>query len=361
MRIPRVRLFSLVAVALAVLTGAPASSTPELQRATDRLVATSGIPGVITLVEQNGRRTVAASGLADIARRQKIRTGDRFWIGSVTKTFMAVVVMQLVDEGRISLDDTVHELLPGVVRDGRKIRVRHLLSHTSGIPEYMGLQPFTSAVGANPRVIIPARRLIASAAKLPLEFEPGSQAAYSNTNYLVVGEILMRLTGQSLGRLLRERVSDPLGLRSTAFESARRTLSDRQIHGYDVSGLKPRDVSLHRLGGPWADGALVSSVRDLAVFMGAVLRGKLVPPKLAAQMRTVIDVPGSHGQGLGLFELRSPCGRKYYGNTGGTPGYATFVAGSRDARRLVVIADNGISQDALQAMGKYLDKLLCPG
>ena len=104
----------------------------------------------------------------------------------------------------------------------------------------------------------------------------------------------------------------------------------------------------------------MSSVRDLAVFMGALLRGKLVSPRLATQMRTVIDVPGSHGQGMGLFELRSPCGRTYYGHTGGTPGYATFVAGSRDARRIVVISVNGISQDALQAMGLYLDKLLCP-
>ena len=107
------RLFPIVVVAFAVLTSAAASSTPALQRATDRLVATSDIPGVITLVEQDGRRTLAAAGLADIARRQKIRTGDRFWIGSVTKSFMAAVVMKLVDEGRLSLDDTVEKLLPG--------------------------------------------------------------------------------------------------------------------------------------------------------------------------------------------------------------------------------------------------------
>jgi hypothetical protein len=75
---------------------------------------------------------------------------------------------------------------------------------------------------------------------------------------------------------------------------------------------------------------------------------------------TIIDVPGSHGQGIGLFELQSPCGRKYYGHTGGTPGFATFVAGSRDGRRMIVIAVNDISQDALQSKGKYLDKLLCP-
>jgi D-alanyl-D-alanine carboxypeptidase len=355
-----VRLFSLAVVVLAVLTGAAASSTPGLQRAADRLVATSDIPGVITLLEQDGRRTLVAAGEADIAKHQKIRTGDRFWIGSVTKTFLAVVVMQLVDEGRISLDDTVEQLLPGRMREGRKVRLRHLLSHTSGIPEYMNIEPFVSAVRANPRVVIPARRLVTAATRLPLEFIPGSQASYSNTNYLVVGELLERLTRRPIARLLRERIFDPLNLRSTAFESGRGAVGGRNIHGYDVTGVRPRDVSRHRLAGPWADGALVSSVRDLAVFMGALLRGKIVPPRLAAQMRTVLDVPGSHGQGLGLFELRSPCGRPYYGNTGGTPGYATFVAGSRDARRIVVISVNGISPDALQAMGLYLDKLLCP-
>jgi D-alanyl-D-alanine carboxypeptidase len=354
------RLISMLVAVLCVLTGTAASSTPELQRAADRLVATSDIPGVITLLEQDGRRALAAAGEADVARRQKIHTGDRFWIGSVTKTFLAAVVMQLVDERRLSLDDTVEQLLPGRMREGRKVRLRHLLSHTSGIPEYMLIEPFLSAVRENPRVVIPARRFVTAATRLPLEFVPGSQAAYSNTNYLVVGEILERATRRPIARLLRERIIDPLNLRSTAFESGRATVGARDIHGYDVTGMRPRDVSLHRLGGPWADGALVSNAHDLAAFMGALLRGKLVPPRLAAQMRTVLDVPGSHGQGLGLFQLRSPCGRPYYGNTGGTPGYATFVAGTRDARRLVVISVNGISPSALQAMGRYLDKLLCP-
>ena len=263
MRIPHMRVLSALIGVLALVTGAAAATGPELQRGADRLVATSDIPGVIALVEQDGRRTVVASGVADIARRQKIRTDDRFWIGSVTKSFLAAVVMQLVGQGRLSLDDTVERRLPGRVREGRKIRLRHLLSHTSGIPEYMGLDPFASAVRANPRVVIPARRLLASAARLPLEFEPGSQAAYSNTNYLVVGEILMRLTGQSLGRLLRERIFHPLGMRSTAFESGRRALSDRQIHGYDVAGPKAVDVSLHRLAGR---GPTVRSCRTPATW-----------------------------------------------------------------------------------------------
>jgi CubicO group peptidase (beta-lactamase class C family) len=115
-----------------------------------------------------------------------------------------------------------------------------------------------------------------------LEFRPGSHASYSNTNYLVLAEILERVTRRSLARLLRERIFTPLGLRATAYESGRRLLGDDRLHGYDVHGTSPRDVSLHGLGGPWADGAIVSNARDLAVFFGALLRGRLVPARLVA-------------------------------------------------------------------------------
>ena len=139
----------------------------------------------------------------------------------------------------------------------------------------------------------------------------------------------------------------------------RRAVGGNRIRGYDVSGPRPLDVSLHRLGGPWADGALMSSAPDLAVFFGALLRGKLVPPELVALMTKPTKVPGSHGEGLGLYKLPSPCGRWYYGHAGGTPGYVTWAAGSRDARRIVVLAVNGISHGALQDLGRYLDGLLC--
>ena len=104
----------------------------------------------------------------------------------------------------------------------------------------------------------------------------------------------------------------------------------------------------------------MSNARDLAVFFGALLRGRLVPPALVAQMRTI--VPGSHGNGLGIFKLGSPCGRWFYGNTGGTPGYMTFAAGSQDGRRMFVFAVNGVDPRQMEAIaGRYLDDLLCRG
>ena len=350
------RLIAALAVAGVLLAGAASRTDNELQHAADRLIATSDIPAVITLVEQDGERTVVASGDAEIDRR-KARPDDRFWVGSVTKSFVATVVMQLVAEHKLGLEDRVSALLPGRVREGRRIRLRNLLNHTSGIPNYMGLEPWRSAVARNPRVVIPPRRLVSSAARLPLEFPPGSQASYSSTNYLVLAEILERVTGRSLATLLRTRIFEPLGLEATAYESGRRTLGDDQMHGYDASGSPPTDVSLHGLGGPWADGAIVSNAHDLAVFFVALLRGRLVPPRLVAEMTKV--VPGSHGEGMGLYKLPSPCGRWFYGHTGGTPGYVTFAAGSPDGRRFFVVAWNGVGPDAIHAVDKYLDDLIC--
>jgi D-alanyl-D-alanine carboxypeptidase len=101
----------------------------------------------------------------------------------------------------------------------------------------------------------------------------------------------------------------------------------------------------------------VSNAHDLAVFFGALLRGQLVPPDLLAQMQKV--VPGSHGEGMGLYRLPTLCGGWLYGHTGGTPGYVTFAAGSRDGRDFYVVDWNGVSQKAIQAMDEYLDDLLC--
>jgi D-alanyl-D-alanine carboxypeptidase len=352
------RLFTILALAGSLLLGAAqAASEPELQRAADELVATTEIPAVITLVEQDGQRVVVASGHAEVGGRLA-RPDDRFWIGSVTKTFVATAVMQLVAQHRLRLDDTVHRYLPGRLRAGRRIRIRHLLNHSSGLPEYMRYEPWSSTIARNPRAVIPARRLISSVAKLPLEYRPGSRATYSNTNYLVLGEILERVTDRRVASLLQRRIFTRLGLADTAFESARRPLPRDEMHGYDITVSPPRDVSLHRLGGPWADGAVVSNARDLAVFFGSLLRGELVPPALVAQMRKVF--PGSHGIGLGIFKLGSPCGRWFFGNTGGTPGYLTFAAGSRDGRRLFVFAVNGVDPSAMeQIAGGYLDNLLC--
>jgi D-alanyl-D-alanine carboxypeptidase len=350
------RLVALLALASTILVGAGSQSEPNLQDAADRLIETSDIPAVITLVEVDGHRTVVVAGDAEIGVR-KARPEDRFWVGSITKSFVAVVVMQLVDEGRLHLGDRVDALLPGRLRHGGRIRLANLLNHTSGLPEYMLLDPWRTAVARNPRVVISPGRLVSAAGRGPLGFPPGSQASYSNTNYLVLAEIVRRITGRPLVAAFRERIFTPLGLGATTYQPGRRIVTDDQLHGYDVDPIPPVDTSENTYGGPWADGGIVSNARDLAVFFGALLRGQLVVPRLLARMETI--VPRSHGEGMGLYRLNNPCGEFLYGHTGGTPGFVTFAAGSRDGRRLYVVDWSGVSTEAIAAMDEYLDDLLC--
>ena len=288
---------------LATLAAAPSQS--ELQDAADRVVVKSDIPAVVTLFEQDGVRHVAAAGLANVKTRRRAQPSDRTWVGSITKSFVAVAVMQLIAEGRLSLDDTVEKRLPGWVKQGRRV----------------------------------------------------SRAKYSNTNYVLLGEIVQRVTKKPLGRVLRERIFAPLGLRSTMYEPGARRLDAHQLHGYEVGGAGPRDVSWNTFGGLKPDGAVVSSARDLTVFFGALIRGRLVTKPLLAKMMTI--VPRSHGEGMGLYRLPSPCGRSYFGHTGGTPGYITFAAATRDGRRGVVVAINGVGTNAIEAMGHFVDDLIC--
>lgn len=322
------------------------------------MIRASEIPGVVATVVKNGRSTSAAAGFADLRARKRARPVDRFWIGSTTKTFVATVVLQLVGEGRLSLDDTVESRLPGLLKEGSRVRIRHLLGHRSGVPDYMRYEPWQSRVAANPRAIIPPVRLIASVAD-HLDFEPESSWEYSNTNYLILGELVERIEGAKIGTVLARRLFEPLGLRATAYESPGRGLRRGRMRGYELLGFgRPRDVTLHTLGGPWADGAIVSNARDLATFFGALLRGELLRPELLAEMKKV--APRSHGSGLGLFNLVSPCKpRTFFGNTGGTPGYMTFAAGSPDGRFLLVASVNGVGPSGIRAFGRLIDRLLC--
>ena len=254
-----------VLIAGAALVGTlgdgPSATEVALQESADRLIATSEIPGVITLVERDGDRNVVAAGDAVVGHRAA-RPEDRFWVGSVTKSFVAAVAMLLVAEGALRLDDRVSELLPGRLREGRRIRLRNLLDHTSGIPNYMDVDPWASSVASDPRITIPSRRLVSSVARLPLQFDPGSRASYSKTNTLVLAEILERTTGSQLTSLLEDRIFEPLGLDATTYDPGKRVVRDDQMHGYGLASSPPQDISTYGLGGPWADGGIVSSAHD---------------------------------------------------------------------------------------------------
>lgn len=199
-----------------------------------------------------------------------MRAGDRFRVGSITKTFVATVVLQLIGERTLALDDTVEHWLPGVVPNGRHITVRQLLSHTSGLFDYGGDRKFVAEAYRHPLKNWTPRQIVAIATAHKPRFAPKAGWSYSDTNYYALGLIVEAATGHSLALELRHRIIVPLRLRATSFPNAP-DINGRYAHGYFLRPLQ--DVSVGSPSVQWAAGALVSNADDLARFFRALLAG----------------------------------------------------------------------------------------
>jgi D-alanyl-D-alanine carboxypeptidase len=336
---------------------------PDLQR-TLEYVRSEGAPGVAALVRNRSGTWRGAAGSAVLNPRRPMRVGDRFRIASVTKTFVATVVLQLVGEGRLKLDDTVERRLPGALREGRRITVRQLLNHTSGIYNFTDDKRLYDRLARDIRLVVTPREAVSIADSRPLVFAPGTGWAYSNTGYQVLGLIIERVTGHPLGRVLAERIFEPLRLTATSFE-AEPGLPKGIAHGYALPGgelpvtrNRPRDVTSSVGGGAWADGAIVSNVDDVASFYGALLSGKLVRLGLLRELRRTVPTSFPSRAGLGVFQAPQLCGHAW-GHSGGIPGYVTQVLASKDGSHVVVVAANGDSGSVGRAVEGTASTIYC--
>jgi D-alanyl-D-alanine carboxypeptidase len=340
---PRDRPATPAGVQASSATRAPADPA-ALQHQLD-LVVEAGAPGVVALVRSGQQTWQGASGLGDLGAKHPARAGDRFRIGSVTKSFVATLVLQLVGEGRLSLDDNLERWLPGLVPSGDQITVRQLLNHTSGLYNY------TDDLPEPPRRFRP-RELVAIATGHKPLFAPGTRFSYSNTNYILAGMIVERVTGDRLAAQLQRRIFRPLGLDTTELPT-----TQERIAGPHARGYSPPDKGWRVTDGParlvdvtemdtswaWAAGAMVSTAADLARFYQALLGGQLLAPELMAAMRTTVDASqfrrGAR-YGLGLEMLRHGCGAELWGHTGSLEGYGTTAFSTRDADRQLVMVTN---------------------
>jgi D-alanyl-D-alanine carboxypeptidase len=326
---------------------AEAGSTP-VRAALDRLLA-EGVPGAVLFTRDDDHTLTVAAGVADLSTGRPMRPNLRFRAGSVTKTFVATVALQLVGEGALSLSDTVEHWLPALVPGGDAISVRQLLNHTSGLFDYLD----------DPRTLDPylagqldfrwrPRQLVRIATSHPPLFPPGAAWSYSNTGYILLGMIIEAATGHRLAAELDRRVIRPLHLSSTSFDVGT-TIEGPHAHGYTLLGADLTDVTVLSQSWAWAAGALVSTADDLGIFLSALLGGRLLTPALLDQMEDTVPlgVPGE-GYGLGLWRTASfflppdgqlSCGR-VWGHDGDTVGYRTFAFASRDGRRQAVLLLN---------------------
>jgi D-alanyl-D-alanine carboxypeptidase len=361
------------AAAVPAASGAPAApghdgGKSQLQRDVDA-IRDAGVIGVLAEARTPRGRVVARSGVGDLRTGRPVPYGAYFRMGSNGKTFVATVVLQLVAEGRLSLDDTVERWLPGVVtgngNDGSKITVRRLLQHTSGLANYTdflpGLEPSPEAYRAHRFDRYRPEQLVAIAMEHPPGWVPGpgdTRWSYSNTNYILAGMIIERVTGNDWPSEVRDRILRPLGLRHT-FEPGQSAFLPRpHARGYEqyTADGPPVDTTVlnHSWGG--AAGSLVTTTADLTRFWQALLGGRLLRPAQLAQMRTTVDAPAFHPvwpgarYGLGIIEIPVTCGRSktsYWGHGGDTLGYSTRNGFSSDGRRGVVLSLSSHTGDQL--------------
>jgi D-alanyl-D-alanine carboxypeptidase len=354
--------------ATAVQAGRPLSDTPKLQAAIDGVVA-AGAPGVVVLARDGDRTVRLASGFSNLTPRTPMRVSDRFRVGSLTKTFVATVVLQLVGERKLSLTDTVEHWLPGLVPNGDKIILRELLNHTSGLAEYDDAA-LEAKIASNPTKAWTPRQLIAHATAKKPDFAPGARWSYSNTGYVLAGLIVEKATGHSLGAELQRRIFDPLQLRATSYDSSPR-IAGHHADGYGLVGKPPvKDVSILTPTWAGAAGAIVSTADDVARFERALLQGRLLRPDLLRAMQTTVPMgfPGND-YGLGLWRtgtlaitptLRLPCG-VVWGHNGDFLGYLTNAFASKDGtHQLVVLVNTDVpSRPFLQALARLVTTAYC--
>ncbi|NUT18586.1 MAG: beta-lactamase family protein [Hamadaea sp.] len=321
-------------------------------------VRDAGAPAAMVLVRDDHVVRTATAGVADTVTGRPANAVDHFRAGSVTKTFVATVVLQLVAERRLALDDRLGTLLPGVLSYADTITVRQLLNHTSGVPEFLGIviQKYAEEPQSWYREWSPAE-LVGLIADQPPQFPAGTDGHYSNTGYILLGMIVEKVTGRSLATEIRHRISQPLGLRGTSL-AERTTLPAPAMHGYaPMPGADPVDVTEWNPSAAWAAGALVSTLSDLARFYRALLGGALLPRPLLRQMLTTTDVDGI-AYGLGIFQAQTPCG-VVWGHNGAVFGYITDVFTSPDGSRQVVLAENYYDEGAWRAQESLIGSLLC--
>lgn len=337
-RLGGVLLAAALVTGLASTTATASPDRPEVRQAMAAL-HDAGVAGVQLRIHDEDGDWVGSAGVRELSGG-KVPTNGRFRAGSITKTFVSTVVLQLVRERKVALDDPIARYLPRYGFDQR-ITVRMLLQHTSGLFNYTG-EPSTqeSGIPLFGREFVQNRfrgytpgELIAVSLSKPARFAPGTSWSYSNTNYIVIGQLIERLTGTPWSVQVQKRIIGPLGLRDTVLPGKRTDVPGPHAHGYytfhDSGQFEVIDAT--RLNPTWAGaaGELISTTRDLDTFISALLGGKLLPATLLAEMKAPSPfVP--YGLGLAALDVGPECGGVHYGHDGGIHGYLSFMFSTPD-------------------------------
>lgn len=300
-----------------------ADTVKKLDQILDEAISEHDMPGVTLAIWSPEGDYVSSAGLADVEKKTEMTPELNHRIGSVTKTFVVTALLRLVDDGAVSLDDPISTYVDGL-REGDRITIRDLAGMTSGVPEYTNDKAWQDAYFADPFAPLTPQSLIEGIKDAPLNDEPGTVLEYSNTNTVLLGLAIEKITGMPLADVVRKEVTDPLGLEHT-FLPEGNDFPEPHAQGYTVQtpdGSKKAATDWNP-SWAWAAGGMISDLEDLKVWVPALATCELLSPELQKERLTVTPVSPDDkesGYGLGLFRLDG-----WIGHNGGLPGYKTVT------------------------------------
>lgn len=356
------RVFAVVALALTLVAPAHGAAPKRLNLGQlARTLVKSGAPGAIVYVRTPTATRAGVAGYADRGAHVSMRAADRYRIASLTKAFVAVLVLQLESEGKLDIDDPVDKYLPGVVPNGAAISLRELLDHTSGLYDYSEDDAYSQAVFDNPQRTWAPLELAAFAFTHAPYFTAGSDYHYSNTNYILLGLVVETVEHKPLAQSLQQRIIEPLGLTATSLPTTIE-LGPDFVHGYLSLSGSPL-IDLAPLVSPsigWSAGGMVSNARDVTAFYRGLLTSKLLPAAQLDEMETPSRTSGTYG--LGIDNTFPGCGRAFghrgdFGNAWRTEVLAT-QNGRRQAVVMVNVDDRHVDWARIDA---FAERAVCRG
>lgn len=333
----------------------------QLQESTEELMQQASIPGAIVGVwVPDMGEWVAALGEADIDTGQPVEVSDKVRIASNTKTFVATLVLQLADEGKLSLDDPLEMYIPGVPY-GDQITIRSLLNMSAGIFSFTEDEGFLEAFTADPLMEMQPRDGLDIALTHPPDFPPGQGWHYSDTNYEVLGMIVEEVTGNAIEDEVEQRIIEPLGLANTSFPTTP-DMPEGSAKGY-VLGADGQleDYTRVEPSVPWAGGAMISNLEDLRVWAKALATGELLSDEMHQEQLGWLNMPGLENvdgkYGLGIMSLGG-----FQGHNGAIFGFNSTVLYLPEDDATIVVLTNKSTNSSQEAMLIFINiaKLLFP-
>lgn len=323
-RIPALFVVLSVLISIGCQAAAPASQE-DLTAAIDKKLAQqlpSEQPGAAVIVVQKGKVIFEKGyGMADVENDVAITPAHVFRLGSITKQFTAVGIMMLMEEGKLALDDDITKYLPDYPANGNKFTIRHLLTHTSGIKSYTGMEKWQPLMMQD----LTVDQMMDIFKNEPLDFKPGERFLYNNSGYFLLGAIIEKVSGQNYADFIQERIFTPLAMNNSYYGSTSRIIPHR-ARGYSRTPKGFINSSHLSMTHPYAAGSLLSTVEDMAKWDAALYGDKLLSQKTLELMwvKNKLNSGAEIDYGFG-WGIRDYKGRKLIAHGGGINGFSTYA------------------------------------